>query len=181
MTLILHQNRLLKGSKLIRKHIITRLEEINLESYGTDLQGVFINLDILNIDFVLNKINETNFSKRFMKNGLLFIWTHKTRIYELIKLLESKKFMYAENLVFSQFSFELVNRLLKDLQTDNSVFSESAEGDDGLLPYDEVIETLMRDGFDLRNGEELTDYLVKIPSEFISSNKNTLLVFRRVS
>ena len=178
--MILNPSPLLKESKLIRKHMVDLVENVDLTKYGTSFQGIFFNLDILNIDFVLNKLEKMHFSRKFMDNGLLFIWVHKTRILELTKLLESKRFTYAENLVFSLFDFASVEKFLKERMVNSSVYSENSQSE-ALLSYEEVIETLMNDRFNLRKGEELIDYLVKIPSEFISSNKNTLLVFRRVS
>lgn len=96
-------------------------------------------------------------------------------------MMEKKKFAYAENLVFSFFDFLLVNNLVGGLKVDGS-FTSVGSNDQNfpLMEYDEAVDFLFKNKFELADDDCLQNYFLKIESHFISSNKNTLLVFRRV-
>lgn len=160
-----------------------------MDKYVKDATGIFINLDIGYIDIVLQKLKDTDFSKTFINNGLLFIWADKTRLCEIIDVMEEKKFFYVENIVFSVFDFNKVSQLVKEVAKRNNVKKRSQEsffkvqndmaGED-CLSWNDVTNFLLTQPFDLSADDSVENYLLKFPSEFIATNKRTLLVFKRV-
>ena len=169
--------------------MIDAVETTDFTQYVKNVQGVFINLDIFYIDIVLQKLKDTDFSKQFINNGLVFIWADKTRICEIIDLLEEKKFAYVENIVFSVFDIEKLSGLIKDLskKTGRKKTLENFNKiqNDPLAPktltWKEVTDFLLATPFNLPPNDSVENYLLKFPSEFIATNKRTLLVFRRVT
>lgn len=160
-----------------------------MDAHVKNATGVFVNLDIGYIDVVLQKLKDTDFSKTFMHNGLLFIWADKTRLCEIIDVMEEKKFAYVENIVFSVFDFEKVSELVKGAtkqsnnKRKNTESNFKAQAD--IINADrynwaEVTNFLLTQPFSLAAGDSVENYLLKFPSEFIATNKRTLLVFKRV-
>ena len=151
---------------------------------------MFINLDIGYIDIVLQKLKDTDFSSKFMNNGLLFMWADKTRLCEIIDLMEEKKFSYVENIVFSVFDFKKVSQLVFDIakrqrgnrRSMESIFKVANDmTGDNKLSWSDLTNFLLTQPFELEKGDSVENYLLKFPSEFIATNKRTLLVFKRVS
>ena len=177
-------------SWLTRKVMIDSIETTDFAQYAKNVQGIFINLNIFYIDVVLQKLKDTEFSKQFISNGLVFIWTDKTRICEIIDLMEEKKFNYVENIVFSVFDIEKLSGLISDLSKKSVGRKKTLEGifkiqNDPATPksftWKDVTNFLLTTPFTLPPNDSVENYLLKFPSEFIATNKRTLLVFRRVS
>lgn len=169
---------------------VSSLEECDLERYAQNVQGVFVNLDIEFMDVALLKLQVTSFSKKFMNNGLVFIWTDKRKISELIDIMADKEFKYAENLVFSVFDYIKLSGMLGGLVDKNKKKRKriesyfKAQEDDfekSCFDWHETMELLLKAPFELNSGDSIEKYFLKFPSEFISTNKRTLLIFRRVS
>ena len=169
---------------------VSSLEECDLERYAQNVQGVFVNLDIEFMDVALLKLQATSFSKKFMSNGLVFIWTDKRKISELIDIMADKEFKYAENLVFSVFDYIKLSGMLGGLVDKNKKKRKriesyfKAQEDDfekSCFDWQETMELLLKAPFELNSGDSIEKYFLKFPSEFISTNKRTLLIFRRVS
>lgn len=167
-----------------------RIETTDFTHYVKNVQAVFINLDIFYIDIVLQKLKDTDFSKHFISNGLVFIWADKTRICEIIDLMEEKKFAYVENIVFSVFDPSKIVNLIKEVSKKSGPRKKSMEGlykiqNDPMagtgFSWAEVTNFLLTAPFGLSPNDSVENYLLKFPSEFIATNKRTLLVFRRVS
>ena len=166
------------------------IETTELDAHVKNATGAFINADIGYIDIVLQKLKDTDLSKQFMHNGLLFIWADKTRLCEIIDLMEEKKFAYVENIVFSVFDFEKVSALVREVAKRGGGKKRGAEscfkvandmaGED-CLSWADVTNFLLTQPFELSAGDAVENYLLKFPSEFIATNKRTLLVFKRVS
>lgn len=170
--------------------MVDSIETTDFTQYVKNVQAIFINLDIFYIDVVLQKLKDTDFSKQFINNGLVFIWADKTRICEIIDLMEEKKFNYVENIVFSVFDFEKVSGLIRELSKKSMGHKKAMEGffkiqNDPVtttkFTWKDVTNFLLTSPFSLSAGDSVENYLLKFPSEFIATNKRTLLVFRRVS
>ena len=177
-------------STVIRKVIVDAIELTQLDAHVKNVSGAFINLDISYVDIVLQKLKDTDFSRQFMNNGLLFIWADKTRLCEIIDLMEEKKFLYVENIIFSVFDFNKVSALVQQLtfKTNNrkrtvetSYKVQNDLANDSQLSWAEVAKYLLTQPFDLQAEDSVENYLLRFPSEFIATNKRTLLVFKRVS
>jgi hypothetical protein len=173
-----------------KKINVNSLEECNLEDYAQNVQGVFVNLDIEYMDIALMKLRATAFSKIFMNNGLVFIWTDKRKISELIEVMADKEFKYAENLVFSVFDYVKLSGMLGGLVEKNKKKKKRIESyfkaqedafEKSCFDWKETMELLLKAPFELNSNDSIEKYFLKFPSEFISTNKRTLLIFRRVS
>jgi hypothetical protein len=64
----------------------------NLEKYGTDLQALFLNIfwePGIENSFSIDDLRKLKISKKVMKNGILFIWSHKHYLSEVNILYKS--------------------------------------------------------------------------------------------
>ena len=173
-----------------KKVVVKSVEGCNLESYAQNVQGVFVNLDIEYTEVALQKLESTVFSKKFMSNGLVFIWTDKRMISQLIDVMAHKEFKYAENLVFSVFDYNKLSGMLGKLVDKNkkkrkrieSYFkAQEDEFEKSCFDWNETMELLLKAPFELGSNDSIENYFLKFPSQYISTNKRTLLIFRRVS
>ena len=187
--LVLRSNVINQESELKRLVIVDRIETTDFAQLARNVQGIFINLDIGYIDEVLQKLKDTEFAKQFINNGLVFIWADKTRICEIIDLMEEKRFNYVENIVFSVFNPDKIIELTKTLAKQITGRKTVLEGfykiqndpvSSKKLEYLDLIRFLRTAAFVLPDGDSVEKYLLKFPSEFAATNKRTLLVFRRV-
>lgn len=74
------------------KHI----EKLSLEKLATDVQGVF-----LNIDWKFKTIQDLraiDFSPKFLTNGIVFMWSDKELLSDIIEVMAEKRFKYIENI-----------------------------------------------------------------------------------
>ncbi len=173
-----------------KKIVVNSLEECNLEQYAQNVQGVFVNLNIEYMDIALKKLQAALFSKKFMSNGLVFVWTDKSKIAELIDVMTEKEFRYAENIVFSVFDYLKLSGMLGGLVDKNKKQRKrietyfKAQEDDfekSCFDWEETMELLLKAPFELKNNDSIEKYFLRLPSDFITTNKRTLLIFRRVS
>lgn len=178
-----------QAGELTRRVVVDSIETTDFTQYVKNVQGIFINLDIHYIDVVLQKLKDTDLTKQFISNGLVFIWTDKTRICEMIDIMEEKKFAYVENIVFSVFDIVKLSSLIKELSKNSMGRKKAMEGffkiqNDPDSPvsfsWKEVTDFLSTAPFELSSSDSVENYLLKFSSEFIATNKRTLLVFRRV-
>lgn len=175
----------LKGKKVVVKGI----EDCQLDKHAQNLQGIFVNLDIDTMDIALLKLKATDFSKRLISNGLVFVWTDKRRISELIEVMKEKDFKYVENIVFSVFDSKKLSKMLSKIVDKKQrqkgrmeSYFDNREGEEEELDFDweETMELLLKAPFSFEEDDSIANYFLKFKSEFISTNKRTLLVFRRV-
>ena len=166
-------------SKLTRRIVVDELEDYPLTNHFRDIQGILINLDIEDVDQAINKLDRVNLGPKVMSNGLAFIWTHKTRIWELIQVMESKGFDYVENLVCCLFDADKLRELVHKLQIQQNVFDSDEQTE--YLSAEDIAHFLIFSEFELGNGDRIENYFLREPSEFVSINKRTLLIFRRVN
>lgn len=140
---------------------------------------MLINFDIQEIDHILDKLNNIKFSTKLMKNGLVFIWVQKTRIWELIQLMERKGFEYVENLVCCLFDADKLRDLIDGLKA--QIFGFDQKEHTKYTSINKIADFLLTKEFDLDKRDKIDNYLYEEHSGLISINKRTLLIFRRVS
>jgi hypothetical protein len=124
-----------------------------------------------------------------MANGLIFIWTTKARITSIIDILGEKNYNYVENIVFSFFDPEKVKSIIQSIEVKKVTKKQNIEKlskikkdpDSRSFSTDNIAKFLHNTQFDLPQGQSVQDYLLSLKTEFIPTNKRTLLVFRRVS
>jgi hypothetical protein len=90
------------STKEFEYHEFPELTEINTEKYCSDLQALLINppWNGKNPKFDFTKFSKLKLPLNKMKEGLIFIWTEKEFISDIIDHFESKDIKYVENLVW---------------------------------------------------------------------------------
>ncbi len=145
-------------------------------------------MDVEKIDAYLDVLRCVQMPKQVMANGLIFIWTSKSRITRIIDILGEKNFNYVENIVFSFFDPEKVKTIIQSLESKKGLKKQTLEKfckikKDPLgrsHTTESFAKFLSETQFELPKGETVQNYLLSLPTEFIPSNKRTLLIFRRV-
>jgi hypothetical protein len=61
------------------------------------VHGIFINLNWIDEKKCLKQIKEIEISDKLIKNGIIFVWTEKEYISDVVKMMEEKHFVYVEN------------------------------------------------------------------------------------
>jgi len=146
-------------------------------------------LDVERIDSYLALLKRIQIPKQVMANGLIFIWTTKTSITRIIDILSDKNYNYVENIVFSFFDPEKVKNIIqtfdgkKGLKKQNleSFFKIKKDPEGRSHSTETIVKFLTDTQFELPEGETVQNYLLSLKTEFIPTNKRTLLVFRRVA
>jgi hypothetical protein len=158
--------------------------------HAKNLQGILINLDVEKIDGYLKQLKNIQIPKQVMANGLIFIWAMKNTIPRIIELMTEKNFTYVENIVFSFFDPIKVAQLMHSTLEKSGVKKQKLESffkvkkdsvEDPNISYDSLVKFFMNNVFDLPKGESVPDYFLSMNTDLISSNKRTLLIFRRVT
>jgi hypothetical protein len=101
---------------------------LNLENVATDIQGLFIN-----IDWTCKSIKDLanlNIPSGMLKNGIVFMWSDKEHIAEILEIMAAKKFKYIENICITKISSQALRtggRLMRtgDPLEDKAVYMES--------------------------------------------------------
>lgn len=146
-------------------------------------------MDVERIDSYLALLKCIQIPKSVMANGLIFIWTTKARITSIIDILGEKNYNYVENIVFSFFDPEKVKSIIQSIEVKKVTKKQNIEKlskikkdpDSRSFSTDNIAKFLHNTQFDLPQGQSVQDYLLSLKTEFIPTNKRTLLVFRRVS
>ncbi|CAK62308.1 unnamed protein product (macronuclear) [Paramecium tetraurelia] len=140
----------------LRIIVLKKILGTDLSQYVKGVQGIFIdNLfrkDLKNLDL----------SKKLISNGILFIWSDKGLINEILEIMESKGFTYIENLVVVQLSLEKaleeLNKHMKIEQTEEAVLDN--------LNF-------------LQQKVQVKDLIVNCPSKVLNQSKQVLIMFRK--
>nr|7F4S_D Chain D, MTA9 [Paramecium tetraurelia strain d4-2]7F4S_E Chain E, MTA9 [Paramecium tetraurelia strain d4-2]7F4S_F Chain F, MTA9 [Paramecium tetraurelia strain d4-2] len=136
--------------------VLKKILGTDLSQYAKGVQGIFIdNLfkkDLKNLDI----------SKKLISNGILFIWSDKSLINEILETMENKGFTYIENLVVVQLSLEQaleeLNKHMKIEQTEDAVLDN--------LDF-------------LQQKVQVKDLILHRPSKVLNQSKQVLIMFRK--
>jgi hypothetical protein len=83
-------------------HEFDDITAVNMEKYAEDLQAILINPPWSNKapKFDFNKFSKLKLSLNKMKEGLIFVWTDKEYISDMIYFFENQDIKYVENMVW---------------------------------------------------------------------------------
>jgi hypothetical protein len=71
-----------------------------LDDYGKDFQAIWINIDWRTHN--LKDLINLNISPKLLKNGIVFMWSDKGLLAEIIDIMAQKKFKYIENVCIAK-------------------------------------------------------------------------------
>jgi hypothetical protein len=96
--------------KFLRVFFTGNLVDENLDNYGSDLQGIFVNIQWKlgeqkeGVEF--DEFAKIEISKKLMKSGIIFIWSHKAILSKIDKFMEKLGFRYIENICICELNLE---------------------------------------------------------------------------
>ncbi|CAD8051463.1 unnamed protein product [Paramecium primaurelia] len=136
--------------------VLKKILGADLSQNAKGVQGIFINnlfrKDLKNLDL----------SKKVISNGILFIWSDKGLINEILEIMENKGFTYIENLVVVQLSLEKaleeLNKYMKIEQTEEAVLDN--------LNF-------------LQQKVQVKDLILYCPQKVLNQSKQVLIMFRK--
>ncbi|KAM3131948.1 hypothetical protein pb186bvf_015961 [Paramecium bursaria] len=140
-------------SKIIR---VKKILKTDLSKYCQGVQGIFIN-EVFRKEFKQLDLNNV-----LMNHGIVFIWSEKTKLNEMIDCFEEKGFVYIENLVVVQLN-------------QKQVHSEITKYKD--IPYDN--QSIMDNINVLQEKVNLNQIVQKKPYQIFNRSKQVLVMFRR--
>lgn len=175
-----------------RVFLVEDWKKLDLEEKCSNLQGILVNLDLLNIERDLQALESINISKEVMTNGLLFIWSTPFYFSKTIAILKEKNFFYVENL--SIIFFDLPKILKIPVNSPSAVFSENfslPEGNkinDFFHKSNSNIETQNQGPNEKKktnpaqlpkNSEKKPNFPQNFSSNLLQNSKINLLIFKR--
>lgn len=69
---------------------------MHFEKYATDVQGVFINIDWSRKS--IQDLQAIDLNAKFLMNGIVFMWSDKELLSDIIDTMAAKQFKYIENI-----------------------------------------------------------------------------------
>lgn len=106
------------------------LYNVNLEKYTEDIQALLINPPWNDKNFDFKKFAKIKLPLSKMKEGLIFVWTEKEYISDLVNYFDSKLVKYVENLVWVKLDSQkkgktIIIKLLDKSSSTNEIFNLS--------------------------------------------------------
>lgn len=98
-----------------KEYKIANIAKQNLDNFGKDIQALFINIDWN--QKTIKDLSNLNISPNLLKNGIVFIWSHKDYIAEILEIMATKKFKYIENICITKISGQGLRPGFKTMRT----------------------------------------------------------------
>jgi hypothetical protein len=100
------------------------------KQFAQDLQAIFINIKwktkLDHSGVTPREFEKIDLNRRILKNGIIFIWSEKEHLWDIIKIMEEKAFFYIENLAVIQLDMSKLG-LEDDLKRKNKVQKKIVE------------------------------------------------------
>lgn len=72
----------------------------NLDNFGKNIQGLLINIDWTKKS--LQDLKKLNLSDKLMRNGIIFVWSCKDQLAEILETMAEKGCKYIENICIAK-------------------------------------------------------------------------------
>jgi len=149
----------------------------NLEKYGNNIQGLFINIKwkqakVENSGVTMMQFEKLKIPKSLIKNGIVFIWSSKDLIYNIISRMKAMNFAYIENICICQLYLPgSEESTIKPVKNNNQADSENSTTVENLT-WDEKKFNFMKN---LPNySEKAEDCFMNQDQKFIKTTKKIL-------
>eukprot|EP01017_Pseudomicrothorax_dubius_P000244 TRINITY_DN0_c1413_g1_i2.p1 TRINITY_DN0_c1413_g1~~TRINITY_DN0_c1413_g1_i2.p1 ORF type:complete len:295 (+),score=44.42 TRINITY_DN0_c1413_g1_i2:2-886(+) len=152
----------------------------DLGKIGTELQGIFMNVtwrigsDAPSSALTIAQFRKLDIPRRTMRNGIVFVWSEKELLSDIIHAMEQKGFFYIENFAVVMLDSTKIRSLLKNGGTRGERRRGGHKEETG-CPEDILYEDLSS-----LNNQSVETMFSNRDAEYFSKTKKVLLLFRRI-